>query len=287
MIVPSAPTLPLGRNRLLDPRLTTLALNPRGATVTDTHPTTDGPDGGSFYRRHLDTGNTSSPMNGAVTGTGTAGVPVAPGQEVTPSCYRRRQPPNGGTAFRFDIQWFTPAGATISTSNGVLVPAPTSWDRHAETFVAPAGAAYASLGLTFSGLYAAGTDLDLAMAQFEYGDTATEWVDGASLNPILVLDYAYTRGSRNVVLEPLGSSDPTVFLRPARSRAGTLSLLFGSAFAAREAVKTLSAADRFSFSEPAVGEAWDFIVTGDVTNTKVTGVDYWTVDAEVREVTQL
>ncbi|WP_036963675.1 hypothetical protein [Promicromonospora kroppenstedtii] len=117
--------------------------------------------------------------------------------------------------------------------------------------------------------------------------TITTAADSTVITPLLVLDYAYARGSRNVVLEPLGSSDPTVFLRAAQSRAGTLSLLFGSAFAAREAVDLLSAADRFTFAEPAVGEEWDFVVTGDIRNAKQQGVEFWVVNAEVREVAQL
>lgn len=117
--------------------------------------------------------------------------------------------------------------------------------------------------------------------------TITAASDDEIIVPLLVLDYAYTRGSRNVVLEPLGSSDPTVFLRPAKSRTGTLSLLFSHASTARAAVGILSRADRYTFEEAAVGEEWDFVVVGDIVNTKVQGVNYWTVDAEVREVAQL
>jgi hypothetical protein len=108
-----------------------------------------------------------------------------------------------------------------------------------------------------------------------------------TVTPLLVLDYAYSKASRNVLLEPLGSSYPTVFLRPAQSRAGTLSLLFGSASDARTAVDVLSAADRYTFTESAVGEEWDFITAGDVTNTKVQGVNYWIVNVDVREVAAL
>ena len=284
-IVPAAQALPLGRNRILSPRLETLSLNPRGATVVDTRPASGGPDGGSFFRRAMTTANTSSPMNGPLTGSGTAGIPVTAGQALTMSVYGRKSA--GGPSLRLDTNWYDIAGALVSNPLGSGNSLGSSWQRVRQTNVAPAGAAYGQPYIAWTGIAAINQTLDLAMAQVEYGETMTEWADGASLNPILVLDYAYTRGSRNVVLEPLGSSDPTVFLRPAKSRAGTLSLLFGTAFAAREAVNVLSAADRFSFSEPAAGEEWDFIVTGDVTNTKVQGVDYWTVDAEVREVAQL
>jgi hypothetical protein len=114
--------------------------------------------------------------------------------------------------------------------------------------------------------------------------TITAASDSTVLTPVMVLDYAYNRASRNVVLDTLGTSYPTVFLREALSRAGTLSLLFPSALSARQATEVLSRADRYSFAEPTVGEAWDFIVTGDVTNTKAPGFDFWIVNAQVREV---
>lgn len=107
---------------------------------------------------------------------------------------------------------------------------------------------------------------------------------GATITPVLVLNYATRRASRNVLLEPLGSPYPTVFLREAQSKAGTLSLLFLGDAPSRAAEDFLAAADRFTFAEPTVGESWDFIVTGAVTRTRQMGTSYWTVDAEVREV---
>jgi hypothetical protein len=117
-------------------------------------------------------------------------------------------------------------------------------------------------------------------------DASTSIAD-FTVTPVLVLDYAYNRASRNVLLEPLGSIYPTAFLRPAQSRAGTLSLLFDTAAGARTAVEMLSAVNRYTFTEAAVGEVWDFIVTGDVAVTKVEGVTYWVVNATVREVPTL
>jgi hypothetical protein len=114
--------------------------------------------------------------------------------------------------------------------------------------------------------------------------TVTAASDGTVLTPSLVVDYAYDRESRNVVLDTLGTPYPTVFLREAASLSGTLSLLFPSALSAREAVEVLSRADRFSFAEPSAGEAWDFVVVGAVTNTKTPGTDYWLVRTQVREV---
>jgi hypothetical protein len=114
--------------------------------------------------------------------------------------------------------------------------------------------------------------------------TITAASDETVLSPVMVLDYAYDRASRNVVLDTLGTPYPTVFLREALSRAGTLSLLFDSGTAARDAVNVLSRPDRYTFSEPGVGEQWDFVVTGNVSNKKVAGHRFWIVDAVVREV---
>lgn len=118
--------------------------------------------------------------------------------------------------------------------------------------------------------------------------TITANSDSTVITPELVLDYAYSSESRNVVLEPLGGPGyPTVFLRPASSRAGTLSLLFATASAARAAHATLTKADRFAFAEPAVGEEFEFVVTGPVTNTHQAGTTVWVVAAPVREVEPL
>lgn len=283
-IITSALPLPGGRNLLTDPRLDTLTLNPRGALVDDTHPL-GAPDGGSFFRRYMVTANTSSPQNGSVTPSGTAGVPVSPGQDITASIYRRRDPAGGGPSYRFDVAWFDAAGVTVApTSNGATPAVGSAWARQVETFTGPAGVAFCSLGLTWTGIAQVNQTLDLAMAQFEYGSAASAWTDNKTLLPLLVLNYAVRRGSRNVVQERLASKYPTVFLREAQSKAGTLSLLFGDDASSREAEEFLSSANRFHFAEPTVGEAWDFVVTGDVTRTRQTGTSYWIVDAVVREV---
>ena len=278
----SALPMPGGRNLLTDPRLETLALNPRGAVVDDTHP--DGaPDGGSFFRRYMVTANTSSPQNGPVTPSGTAGVPVTPGQSITPSCYIRKTP-SGGPSFRFDVAWYDAAGVSLSTSNGASTPGTAVWARYVTPFVAPASSAFASLGVTWSGIAGVNWTLEMAMAQLEYGSVATDWTDNRTITPVAVLNYATRRASRNVLLEPLGSKYPTVFLREAQSRAGTLSLLIRGDEESREAEEFLASGNRFTFSEPTVGEEWDFVVSGAITRTRQIGTDFWIVDAEVREV---
>ena len=271
-----------GRNLLADPRLDTLSLNPRGATVTDTRPTTGAPDGGSYFRRLMVTANTSSPQNGAVTPSGTAGVPISPGQPITASVYRRKT--SGGPGFRFDCQWFNAAGSSLSTSNGATPAVSTAWARQVETFTAPASAAFCSLGLTWTGIAVVAQTLDLAMAQFEYGAAATDFTDNQTINPLLVLNYGYARGSQNVVHDLLAGSYPAVSLRPAQSMSGTLSLLFGDRASARGAEDTLTDVNRFHFEEPAVGEDFHFIVNGPVNVRNETGTTVWVVDVGYREV---
>jgi len=108
-----------------------------------------------------------------------------------------------------------------------------------------------------------------------------------TITPLMVLDYGFARGSRNVVLEPLGSGYPTVFLRGAQSRSGTLSTLWLGAATARAAETFLSGADAFEFEAPEIGEGFRFVVTGPITVRKAAGTDYWTVDVEYREVEPL
>lgn len=107
---------------------------------------------------------------------------------------------------------------------------------------------------------------------------------GAVITPLLVLDYGFTRASRDVLLEPLGSEYPTVFMRPAQSKSGTLTLLIAGAAAANAAEATLGSVNRFHFEEPAAAQDFHFVKSGAITVTKVEGVDYWTVSVEFREV---
>ncbi|WP_419707665.1 hypothetical protein [Promicromonospora sp. NFX87] len=233
----------------------------------------------------MTTANTTSPMSMPLGPTGTAGIPVSAGQAFRGSWYARKNP-TGGPNSRMDCRWYDGSGALLSTTTGSTF-ATTSWARYTQAFTAPASAAFATPLLLWSGIASIGQQLDLAEAQFELGTTVTDFTDNKTITPLAVLDYGFTRGSRNVVLELLGSGYPTVFLRPAQSRSGTLSLLFGSADDARNAETAFGAADRFHFEEPEVGENWHFIITGNVTVAKVEGVNYWTVGAEFREVESL
>ncbi len=274
-----------GRNLLADPHLTATVMSLQGATVTDTRPTVGGPLAGSYMRRTMTTANTTSPMSMPLGPTGTAGIAVSASQNFRGSWYARKNP-TAGSSSRMNVNWYDGAGSLLSTTTGSTF-ATTSWARYTQAFTAPASAAFATPLLHWSGIALVGQQLDLAEAQWELGTTVTDFTDNKTITPLAVLDYGFTRGSRNVVLEPLGSGYPSVFIRPAQSRSGTLSLLFGSADDARNAESAFSAADRFHFQEPEVGEDFHFIVTGDVAVAKVEGVNYWTVAAEFREVEAL
>lgn len=110
---------------------------------------------------------------------------------------------------------------------------------------------------------------------------------GGAIVPTLVIDYGYELGSRNIVLESLGSGFPSVFLRDAQSRAGTLSLLFTAAATSLDAADRLGRADRFHFLETDVGEDFHFIVTGAIRRTNTPGTDAWIVNVPFREVEAL
>jgi len=117
--------------------------------------------------------------------------------------------------------------------------------------------------------------------------TITASATETTLNPVMVVDYAIDRQTRNVLLDTLGTPYPTTFLREALSKSGSLSLLFLGHAAASQAQDVLSTRDRFTFSEPAVDEVWDFVVAGNVTKRNQGGTPYWLVSAEVREVESL
>ena len=104
------------------------------------------------------------------------------------------------------------------------------------------------------------------------------------ITPLLILNYGYQNASRNAIIDLLASEYPAVFLRPAASKSGTLSMLFDSGVDARAAVATLNAANRFHFEETAAGEEFDFVRAGAVTTAKVEGIDYWITNVDFREV---
>ena len=106
----------------------------------------------------------------------------------------------------------------------------------------------------------------------------------ADIVPVLILNYGYENASRNAIIDLLASEYPAVFLRPAASKSGTLSMLFSSGVDARAAAAILNAPNRFHFEEPAAGEEFDFVRAGAVSTTKVEGIDYWITNVDFREV---
>lgn len=274
-----------GRNKLTDPRLTATTMSLQGATVVDTRPATGGPDGGSFFRRTMTTANTSSPMIMSLAGAGLAGIPVTAGQSYAGSWYAAKSA--GGPQDRASVNWYDAAGVIISTTTGTNMSSGTSWARHTEIFVAPALAAFARLNLAWSGTALVGQTLDFAMAQFEAGSTASTWTDNQTVNPLLILDYGFSRESRNIVLDLLGSKYPAVFLREAQSRSGTLTMLFSSAAASNDADAIFQSVNRFHFQESAAAQDFHFIRSGPVAVVKLEAANIWTVAVGFREVAPL
>lgn len=275
-----------GRNKLTDPRLTATIMGLGGATVVDTRPSSGGPDGGSFFRRTMTTANTSSPMSMPLAATGLGGIPVTAGQTYTSSWYAAKSA-GGGPVARTSVNWYDAAGASISTTTGTNQSPGTSFARYTQDFVAPALAAFARPNLAWSGTALIGQTLDLAMAQFEVGSTASTWTDNQTVNPLLILDYGFSRESRNVVLDLMGSTYPAVFLREAQSRSGTLTMLFDSASASNDADAIFQSVNRFHFQELAAAQDFHFIRSGPVTAVKLEAANIWTVAVGFREVAPL
>lgn len=166
-----------GVNVAVDPLLRTSSLSAQGATYTDSRPISLGPNGTGYYRRTIITANTTSPMYMALGSTGTAGIPVVPGQVWTGSHYARKSP-TGGPATRMDVNWYDAAGATLSNGTGGGNSVTASWSRYTQTYTVPAGAAYMRMGLLWTGTALAGQTLDLADVQVELSSSATAFSAG-------------------------------------------------------------------------------------------------------------
>lgn len=279
--------LPLagGRNKLTDPRLQVSTMTAQGGVHTDTRPATGGPDGGSFFRRQVNTPNTTSPMSMSIGGSGTSGIPVTVGVPEFFSWYARKNP-GGGPVTRVNMAWYTAAGALISTTSGSDYSVLSEWGRFTQIHTPPATAAFAQPRLVYSGIALAGQLLDLAMAQDEL-NAVTDFTDNQTVTPLDILDYGFSRESRNVVLDLMGSKYPAVFLREAKSRSGVMRMLFNSTAASNDADLIFQSVNRFHFQELAQAQDFHFVRSGPVNVTKVEGVNYWTLDVAFREVAPL
>jgi hypothetical protein len=172
-------------------RLEGLTMTLNGATVSDNHLSSGGPDGGSYFQRDVQVPNTTSPMTMATTPTGTGAIPVTAGQNYTVSWWAEKNIP-GGPQVRTNVQWFTAAGASISTISGTNMGAATSWSRHSQTFLAPPTAAFMMPSLAWSGTALAGQSLRLAQIWVNQGLVATapaevEVVGNLCVFPVITL----------------------------------------------------------------------------------------------------
>lgn len=164
------------QNLAPDPDLSGLTMTLNGATVNDTHPTTDGPlsgDGGPYFRRHVIAPNTTSPMTMALSGTGTAAIPINPADVLSVAWWARKDP-GGGPTPRVDWTWYNAAGAVISSANGGVQTANATWSRKLqENIVAPALAEFVQFRLVWTGTALADQTLDFGQAWINRGATST------------------------------------------------------------------------------------------------------------------
>lgn len=167
-----------GGNMAQDYRLEDLTMTVNGATVQDTHLSAGAPDGGSYFQRIIISPNTTSPMVMALSGSGTAAIPVVAGTNYTVSWWARKSIP-GGPATRVDWQWYDAAGAALSVNNGASNSPTADWQRFSQTNVAPALAAFAQPRLIWTGTALAGQTLDFAQAWMNVGlaPTAPETIE--------------------------------------------------------------------------------------------------------------
>lgn len=160
------------QNMAPDSDLSGLSMTVEGATVDDSFPQSGGPlggDGGIYFRRRIISPNTTSPMTMALAPAGTGGIPVVAGASYTMSWWVRKDP-GGGPVPRGDFFWFDAAGLFVSSPAGALKTAGPNWERVSQTQVAPAGAAFLSPRIAWTGTALAEQRLDVAQA----------WVNGGA-----------------------------------------------------------------------------------------------------------
>ena len=114
--------------------------------------------------------------------------------------------------------------------------------------------------------------------------TSEGTLDEIVVTPLLILNFGYERGSQNTIHEMLAGDYPTVNLRRARSRSGTLSMLFGSRALAKAAEDAFVLANRFHFEAPEADEDFEFVTAGRISVHNEPGTGFWVVDVEFREV---
>lgn len=171
--------LPDSANLFADPRLSATTMSTNGGTVTDTRPTTGGPDDGTFFRRVYTVANTTSPVSMAMSGTGTSGMPFQAGNTLTLSAYIRKGLASGtAPVFRFDLTWYNVSGTSLGIVTSATTAPTTSWARASASFVAPASTAFVQVRLVWSGVHTdyanPGQFFDLAMSQAQIG-ALTDW----------------------------------------------------------------------------------------------------------------
>lgn len=170
------------QNLAPDADLSGLTMTINGATVEDSHPTSGGPlggDGGPYFSRFILAANTTSPMAMALTPSGTAALPVNPGDVLSIAWWTRKDP-GGGPAARVDWSWYNAGGGLISNHNGAAQPAVSTWTRVMQQgIVAPALAEFVQFRLAWSGTALVEQRLDFAQPWINMGalSTAPETVE--------------------------------------------------------------------------------------------------------------
>jgi hypothetical protein len=161
------------QNLAPDPDLSSLSMTLNGATVDDSFVISGGPNDGPFFRRIMLSPNTTSPMTMALSGTGTAAIPVDPGDVLSIAWWVRKDP-GGGPAARVDWTWYNAGGAVISPHNGASQTATATWGRvMQENIVAPALAEFVQFRLVWSGTGLTDQFLELGQVWINEGATST------------------------------------------------------------------------------------------------------------------
>lgn len=113
-----------------------------------------------------------------------------------------------------------------------------------------------------------------------------EAAGGADFTPRMATQVGYRREVRSSLLQPVDSQTPFVILRFPDTRSGTFEFLLVDAAAAEAAENVLAMGEVLNYTNTDVSptEAFDFVVTGQISRDRNMPLKSWTVRCGFREV---
>nr|WP_315266030.1 hypothetical protein [Microbacterium lemovicicum] len=172
------------------------AISRGGGAATSTFQANGGPTDAltSWRKDTYTTAPTSSPLSYWFGPSATSGIPVLANTEYTFSAYAKASVQFN--AVRLDVVWYNASGTTLST---IATAQPSfdvvgEWERRSRTLTSPSGAAFARVGIAFSGsgTMVVGEHVGITGLLIETGAVLGEFFDGNTINPDVLTQTAWT-----------------------------------------------------------------------------------------------